>query len=202
MSKKSFVPDFSDNHPERELVSLCLKGQECARTRLVDSYLADVYRVCHAILGNEHDAEDATQDCFVRVFRFLDKWDGRPLRPWVLTIAANVSRSRRRAGKVVGELPEQLAGKPEENPNEEWVAGIPLEGAILEGLKLLREEYRMVLVLHHQLNQPVEKVGQILDKPTGTVKTWLARGRKALWSWLVASGHLDGVSNSVGAGEA
>lgn len=202
MSQKSFVPDFSDNQPERELVRLCLKGEENARTRLVDSHLSDVYRVCHAILGDEHDAEDATQDCFVRVFRFLDKWDGRPLRPWLLTIAANVSRSRRRSGKTMGELPDQLAGKPEEIQAETMLDGGPLEGAILEGMKLLREEYRMVLVLHHQLNQPVEKVGQILDKPTGTVKTWLARGRKALWSWLVASGHLESAKSSVGTGEA
>ncbi len=175
--------------PDHRLVQRIHAGEENARTELVDLLLPEVYRVCLGMLGNTHDAEDATQDAFVRVFRFLHHWDGRPLKPWVLTIAANVCRNLRTGAKVYGELPQQL----EEHPSITGCAPA-LEGAIREGLLTLREEYRLVLVLHHQLNQPVEKVGQILQKPIGTVKTWLSRGRKALWLWLVEGGHVESVS--------
>jgi len=76
--------------PDHRLVQRIHAGEENARSELVDLLLPEVYRVCLGMLGNTHDAEDATQDAFVRVFRFLHHWDGRPLKPWVLTIAANV----------------------------------------------------------------------------------------------------------------
>lgn len=172
----------SDHH----LVQRVRAGDELARTELVDLFLNDVFRVCLGMLGNTHDAEDATQDAFIRVFRFLHHWDGRPLKPWILTIAANVCRNQRASSRLAVALPTELQDRPQ--PAQPAVA---LEGAIREGLQSLREEYRLVLVLHHQLNQPVEKVGQILQKPLGTVKTWLSRGRKALWQWLVAGGHVS-----------
>jgi len=172
--------------PDHLLVQRIQAGQESAQAELVDLFLPDVYRVCLGMLGNTHDAEDAAQDAFLRVFRFLHHWDGRPLKPWILTIAANVCRNLRAGAKVFGELTLELEDRPA-------VPGgaLALEGAIQEGLQSLREEYRLVLILHHQLNQPVEKVGQILQKPLGTVKTWLSRGRKALWEWLVAGGHVE-----------
>jgi RNA polymerase sigma-70 factor (ECF subfamily) len=175
-------PSRSSDHL---LVQRVRAGEELARTELVDLFLNDVFRMCLGMLGNTHDAEDAAQDAFIRVFRFLHHWDGRPLKPWILTIAANVCRNQRAASRLAVALPIELADRPLAPP-----PAVALEGAIQEGLQSLREEYRLVLVLHHQLNQPVEKVGQILQKPLGTVKTWLSRGRKALWRWLVAGGHV------------
>ncbi len=176
-------------NPDKSLVQRIQAGEESARNELVDLFLPDVYRICLGMVGHVHDAEDASQDAFVRVFRFLHHWDGRPLRPWILTIAANVCRNYRTKSKVFAELPTQLDERPEGMDGTH-----ALEGAIEQGLLSLREEYRLVLVLHHQLNQPVERVGQILQKPLGTVKTWLSRGRKALWVWLVAGGHVTPVS--------
>ena len=179
----------AQSQAERLMIGRCLVGDEAGSTQLVDGYLQDVFRVCLTILGNQHDAEDATQDTFVRVFRFLEKWDGRPLKPWILTIAANVCRSRLKSCRLTQELPLQLAQPPEKD-QADW-ENIPiLDGAIAQGLKTLRDEYRLVLVLHHQLHQPVERVSQMLEKPIGTVKTWLARGRQALWTWLVSNDHV------------
>ena len=97
----------AQSQAERLMIGRCLVGDEAGSTQLVDGYLQDVFRVCLTILGNQHDAEDATQDTFVRVFRFLAKWDGRPLKPWILTIAANVCRSRLKSCRLTQELPLQ-----------------------------------------------------------------------------------------------
>ena len=67
---------------EAALVQGCLKGDARAIRALVDRYQADVYGLCVRILRHHQDAEDATQEIFVRVFRSLARWDaGRRFDP-------------------------------------------------------------------------------------------------------------------------
>ena len=86
-----------------------------AFTLLVERYHDFVFRICFAILRHRQDAEDATQDTFSRVAKYLDRWDPRrPLEPWLATVAGNRSRSHLARRKVYAPLtaadePESLA---------------------------------------------------------------------------------------------
>ena len=180
---------------EHELVSRCLAGDRASREKLVDHFLREVFTLCLGLLGHLQDAEDAAQETFVRVLRFLDRWDGRPLRPWIFTIATNCCRNQRRGKKMLVEMPEGSLAFEHPSLAESLDEQTPvLEAAIMEGLSQLRFEYRMAIVLHHHLHQPIDRVGEILNSPSGTVKTWLSRGRNALWEWLESNGYVNRLS--------
>ena len=76
------------------LVRRCLAGEPTACREMVERFQGDVFAVCHRILSHAQDAEDVTQEVFLRIFRSLKRWDPtRPLRPWVLGITINRCRT-------------------------------------------------------------------------------------------------------------
>ena len=79
---------------EAGLVSRCLHGDAEAIRSLVDRFHAEVFGLCVRLLNHRHDAEDVTQEVFLRIFRSLRRWDPeRPLRPWIMGITVNRCRT-------------------------------------------------------------------------------------------------------------
>ena len=134
--------------------------------------------VCRRLLAHQHDAEDVAQEVFLRVFRSLSRWDDtRPLRPWVLGIAVNRCRTwigrRGRRPEPVDYLHEAPDRKPTDDSAE-------LAREIRAAVDALRDEYREVFVLFHEHGQSYEEIARAVDRPVGTVKTWLHRARLEL----------------------
>src|ERR1700692_3933680 len=76
------------------LVRRCLRGESDAVRALVDRFQTDVFAVCLRMLHPRHDAEDVTQEVFLRIFRSLRRWDAsRPLKPWIVGITVNRCRT-------------------------------------------------------------------------------------------------------------
>lgn len=142
---------------------------------LVDRFQAEVYGLCVRLLNHRHDAEDVTQEVFLRVFRSLRRWDPtRPLKPWIMGIAVNRCRTwmgqRVRRPELADYLQETAADTPTDDSAE-------LLTEIRAALAELRQEYRTVFVLFHEQGQPYEDIAEVLRRPVGTVKTWLHRAR-------------------------
>jgi RNA polymerase sigma-70 factor (ECF subfamily) len=157
------------------LVRRCLRGETDAVQALVGRHQAEVYGLCCRLLGCRHDAEDVTQEVFLRVFRSLRGWDkSRPLKPWVMGIAVNRCRTwlaqRARRPEPVDYLQETAAGPAPDDSAE-------LLDEIRQALAGLRLEYRTVFVLFHEQGQPYEEIAEALGRPVGTIKTWLHRAR-------------------------
>ncbi len=174
-----------------DLMRASLAGSESARDELVDRFLPDVHRLCCFLLRDTATSEDATQDTFLRVFRYLDRWDGRPPRPWIMTIAYNRCVSQRQS-KFKYSLDPLLDEAAQTDGQHDVVLGLELDEAIQGALAGLRPEFRDVLVLHHVSRESVEDIARLMGLPVGTVKTWLSRGRQALWDLLRAGGHVEG----------
>jgi RNA polymerase sigma-70 factor (ECF subfamily) len=160
---------------ELNLVRRCLRGDAEAVRRLVERHQAEVYGLCCRLLGDRHEAEDVTQEVFLRVFRSLRGWDpSRPLKPWVMGIAVNRCRTwlaqRARRPEVVDYLQDTAAGPADDDSAE-------LLREIQDALAGLRVEYRTAFVLFHEHGQAYEDIARALDRPVGTVKTWLHRAR-------------------------
>ena len=160
---------------EAALVRRCLRNDAEAVRTLVERFQAEVYGLCVRLLGHRHDAEDVTQEVFLRVFRSLRRWDrSRPLRPWVMGIAVNRCRTwmaqRARRPELVDYLHDTAAG-PEADDAAELLREI--QAALAD----LRPDYRAVFVLFHEQGQPYEDIARALRRPVGTIKTWLHRAR-------------------------
>jgi RNA polymerase sigma-70 factor (ECF subfamily) len=160
---------------EAVLVRRCLRGDAAAFQALVDRFQAEVYGLCVRLLHHRQDAEDVTQEVFLRVFRSLRRWDSsRPLKPWVMGITVNRCRTwltqRSRRPELVEYLQDTAAG-PAADDSAELLREIQ---AALDGL---RPDYRSVFVLYHEHGQPYEDIAAELERPVGTIKTWLHRAR-------------------------
>lgn len=168
------------------LVRRCLTGDPAACRELVERFQADVFAVCHRLLAHSHDAEDVTQEVFLRAFRSLRRWDaGRPLRPWLMGIAVNRCRTwvgRRAKGP---ELADYLHETPDRRPADD---SAELRAEIRGAVDALRGEYREVFVLFHEAGQSYEEIAAAVDRPVGTVKTWLHRARLQLLDHLRGRG--------------
>jgi RNA polymerase sigma factor (sigma-70 family) len=157
------------------MVRRCLKGDQEAVRLLIGQFQGDVYGLCVRLLHHRQDAEDVCQEVFLRVFRGLRGWDAsRPLKPWVMGIAVNRCRTwlsqRSRKPELVDFLQDVVADQPADDSAE-------LLAEIRAALAELRVEYRTVFVLFHEQGHPYETIAVTLDRPIGTIKTWLHRAR-------------------------
>lgn len=153
---------------------------------LVERFQSDVYGLCVHMLRHNHDAEDVVQEVFLRVFRSLKSYDSsRPLRPWIMTIAVNRCRtwlSRRvRIPEPVEQL-DDVPSRPEDTPEPELTEALTL--AIGE----LRDEYREAFILFHEQGRSYEEIAEVIQRPVGTIKTWLHRARAQLLTSLQIRG--------------
>ncbi|MFO0877075.1 MAG: RNA polymerase sigma factor [Gemmataceae bacterium] len=157
------------------VVRRCLAGDADAIRLLVARFQTEVFGLCFRLLHHRQDAEDVCQEVFLRVFRSLAGWDpSRPLKPWIMGIAVNRCRTwmgqRARHPETVTFLQDILPDSPQDDSCE-------LLAEIQAALDLLREDYRTVFLLFHEQGQPYEFIAQALERPVGTIKTWLHRAR-------------------------
>lgn len=142
--------------------------------RLVEQYSMAVYRLAYARTGNREDAEDITQETFLRLVRTAPAFrDGEHCKAWLLRVAANCAvdlhRSPWRRRSVSLEEAEQMAA-PE--PTEED----GMRASILE----LPEEYRVVVHLYYYEDLSTGEIAKVLGKREGTIRTRLSRARAML----------------------
>lgn len=169
-----------------ELVRRCLRGSPDAMRALVERFEPDVHGLAARLLRHRQDAEDVTQEVFLRVFRSLRRWDStRPLRPWVLGIAVNrcrtwISRRGRRPEPV--DYLHDLPGRPPDTPADELVS------AIRTAVDDLRDDYREVFVLFHEQGRAYDEIAEAVGRPVGTIKTWLHRARSQVLAHLKRCG--------------
>lgn len=172
---------------DHALVESLRRADPGAARMLVDRYQGVVLGLCLRMLRHRQDAEDAAQESFVRALRGIRRFEGgRPLRPWLLGIAANrcrtalVRRNRRPVPiESAVDLPDHRASLAD--PDD---VAAELERAVAK----LRPDYRLVFALYHEQGLPYEEIALAIDRPIGTVKTWLHRARAELAEDLARRG--------------
>lgn len=172
----SNAPSEPPPDDDRTLVASVRAGEPQGVRLLIERYQPSVFGLCLRMLRHRQDAEDVVQDTFLRAIRAIGRFDGdRPLRPWLLGIAANRCRTalgkRARGPRLSDALdltvePDRPSERPRELVEE-------LERALLG----LRPDYRMVFILYHDQNLSYEAIAEVVGRPVGTIKTWLHRAR-------------------------
>lgn len=136
------------------------------------------FRAAYLIVGDAVEAEDASQEAFVKAYRALARFKrGAPFRPWILAIVANEARNRRKAaGRRVGLALRAAEEAPRGEPSPE-VAVVAAErrAELLGALEGLREEDRAVIGYRYFLDLSEAETAGILGCARGTVKSRLSR---------------------------
>jgi RNA polymerase sigma-70 factor (ECF subfamily) len=178
------------NQPERtdeELLASARQGDEEAFAVFLGRHTATVHRWMVRAVGLE-DADDMTQDIFLKAYRGLSRFRGdAPPRAWLAAIADNAVKNRYRSRSRFRRV---FAGSSDAHPEldpPERGAG-PEESArtgesrrvVAEALRLLAPEFRMAVVLRDIEEWSYEDIAASLALPVGTVKSRIARGRGRL----------------------
>ncbi|TFE25724.1 RNA polymerase sigma factor SigE [Frankia sp. B2] len=142
-----------------------------------------VYRLAYRLTGNAHDAEDLTQDVFVRVFRSLADYTPGTFEGWLHRITTNLFLDRmRRQQKIrfdaLPEDTERLAGR-EASP-EAVYAEAHLDADVEAALAALPPDFRAAVVLCDIEQLSYEEIAQTLGVKLGTVRSRISRGRAML----------------------
>lgn len=181
---------------EAELVERCRRGDREAFGRLVAEHQDRVFNACWRLCGNRADAEDLTQEAFVRALQSIDRFGGRSrFYTWVFRIAMNlaISAQRRRKRAPCYSLDQDPGGEPPDGsgtraarlpaadaPPDRQAGDREQEAMVLRALAGLEEDQRVVVILRDLESFGYEEIAEILDIPPGTVKSRLHRARLAL----------------------
>jgi RNA polymerase sigma factor (sigma-70 family) len=168
-----------------DLATRARLGDRDAFEALVDRWIEPAFRTAMAILGNEADARDSTQDALLEAWRNIERLrDPDRFDAWLGRIHVNACRAigRRRGQSRVREISVALLPDPE-GPAADAI-GVEDESASLDELERAFERLgiaeRTILVLHHLEHRPVAEIASALGVPRGTVTSRLHAARAAL----------------------
>jgi RNA polymerase sigma-70 factor (ECF subfamily) len=169
-------------HTEAVPASRPLRGDHEPFAELIRSHQQAVFNVAWRMLGNTQDAEDVTQETFLRAYRFWHTFDStRPAGPWLKRIAVNVCLGR--LGQAAPEQPldDELVQPPDPHPGPEaQTEQRNLQEHIRAELLRLPPRYRAVIELRHYQDLSYEEIAAALERPLSDVKSDLFRARKLL----------------------
>ena len=154
----------------------------------------ELYRAARRSLGDEHLAEEAVQETFLRAWRAADRYDERlgSLRTWLFAILRNTVIDLARAD-AARPLRAVGTGRPDDRPTEvDDLDRALLTWQVEEALTRLSEDHRRVLVAVHLQGRPLADVAAELRIPVGTVKSRAYYALRALRVVLEELGWTDG----------
>lgn len=147
-----------------------------------EAYWPEVYRLCRFMLKDASDAEDVSQEVFIKAMT-SDRSKVDAMKPWLMRIAANECNSllkRRNNGRRKERLLYFLTKPYAENPTEQAAERREDAEAFAELLFRLPDKLRMVIVLRYSADLSLQEISKTLNLPVGTVKSRLNRGIEML----------------------
>jgi len=172
---------------DTERISRARAGDQAAWEALVSEHQEAIFRLAYLLLGDAQEAEDVAQESFVRAFRALNRFDAdrfNSMRPWLMSIATNLARNRRRS---VGRYMAALRRMVQAVPKEEAVASLGERSAqqweaqtLWQAIKRLRPAEQEIVYLRYFLEMSEADMASALGMPHGTVKSRLHRALSRL----------------------
>jgi len=194
----------------RQLLARHLAGDPDAFAELVTLFSGRVFNLALRFTGDRAEAEDITQDTFLRAYQALPgSRAGLPFRPWLLQIAVNLCRDRARRKRPVtfsdlaaapdgsepdmttdaddraAALPDPAPQPPEAAETEEQLADLR------QAVMALPASLRMIVTLRYNEGLSYEEIGRLLGMPPATVGTGLLRARRRLRAALAEHGEAN-----------
>jgi RNA polymerase sigma-70 factor (ECF subfamily) len=176
---------------DQPLVSRCLDGDEAAWEELVRQHTRQVYGLCFRFTNSAQEAQDLTQDVFLRVFKTIKTFRSAEgsFHTWLARVTRNLlidHYRRTRQERVTDSIEEQLpmlqetgvaaaAGRP-----DQALAGREASEILQATLQKLSPDLREAVILRDLQEMEYREIAEVLDIPEGTVKSRINRGRAEL----------------------
>jgi len=169
------------------LIQRCLRGDQAAWEQIVKQHWRKVFNVAYKFVGKHDEAEDLTQDIFLKIFKSLDTFDRRAnFQTWLISISRNLCidhyRSVRKERETIdrGVDPNQLT--PESHDRGPMAALEQRDRVTLlrQAMAALPEALRTAILLRDIQEMSYQDIAERLKLPEGTVKSRINRGRAEL----------------------
>lgn len=150
-------------------MTVFIKGKD-AFSFAFKQFTDTVYRIALHNTSNFSDAEDVTQEVFVKLLETNRAFsDSEHLKAWLIRVTINLCRDKMKKASRETLVEDALPLKTNEERSD-----------VLEAVKALPENYRNAIYLHYYEGYTAKEIGKILDAKESTVLSWLSRGREAL----------------------
>ena len=184
------LPAIPPSEAPREIeavIQRCLQGDELAWESIVQQYRRKVFNVAYKFVGRHEEAEDLTQDIFIKIFKSLGTFDRRAnFQTWLISVSRNLCidhyRSVRQERQAIDHQidPNELSPvSPEPGP----IAAIEQQDRVVllrEALAALPESLRKAVLMRDIQELTYQEIADRLHLPEGTVKSRINRGRTEL----------------------
>lgn len=179
-----------DERAERDLIVRAKSGDGEAFSSLTRFYIPRVYRAAYAVVRNHADAEDVTQETFVRAYQSIARFDEtRPMFPWLYRIARNLCINRiQRVAKRETEMPDYDYFPDSSAGPEAVLVAAEEQELVRKAVRALPEQHRRIIELSHFQDCSYREMADILDIPMGTVMSRLYHARRKLKALLESEG--------------
>ena len=168
---------------EKNLVQQCRQGDDDAWRELVDRFGQRIYSVAYHFTLKREDAEELSQEIFLKIFESLDRYNGGyPLIAWIVALARNLCidryrrRKREQSFRFVSDEAVAPLLKAQEDPSADAIRKERTK-MLFWALSEIPEDLAEILVLRDLDGLAYEEIGQALELPDGTVKSRLFRAR-------------------------
>jgi RNA polymerase sigma-70 factor (ECF subfamily) len=173
------------NDPEQaKWITLTKQGDPAAFGNLVEKYRRPVYNLCYHMLRNAHEAEDATQEVFLRAYSKLDTYDEqRQFSTWLFSIASHYCLDRLKSPRIPLVSWDSLRDYwPDGNTAQPEKAFLKVEATqeVRDLLKTLRPDYRVIVILKYWYALSYQEIAQTLDTTVSVIKSKLFYARKKM----------------------
>jgi RNA polymerase sigma-70 factor (ECF subfamily) len=183
------VPGFEADETleqDAQLVQQCLQGDGSAWEELVRRHSRRIFNICYRFTGNGTEAEDLSQDVFLRVYRTLASYRSAHggFATWVTSVTRNLlidHYRRTKRDRVTDSLDDKMAvvetkESTGRRPDEQALLG-ELSGQVQTALTKLSPELREAVILRDLQQLEYGEIQRVLSVPEGTVKSRINRGR-------------------------
>ncbi len=171
---------------DAEVVARCLKGDNTAWAEIVRAYTKRVYNFCYRFTGSWSEAEDLSQEVFMRVYKTLKSYNRQEgaFTTWLMSVTRNLLVDHYRKHKkesndvALEEVFENVDANPSRTKNaDDQVATLDKIELVRWGLSKLSPDLREAVVLRDCQEMRYDEIATVLKVPEGTVKSRINRGR-------------------------
>lgn len=174
----------SENEQVQLVIEKVLSGDVNAFAFLVDKYKKLVAHIVFRMIYSQDDRKDICQDVFLKVYQNLDQFRAESkFSTWIGKISYNscLNYINRKKNMAVNQSPQEWEEISSEHPDPAWqTEQYDKTDRIRAEIEQLPDQYRAILTLYHLENMSYREIGEIMNLPEGTVKSYLYRARQQL----------------------